>query len=443
MQDRAMELGKEMEEASDTPTAASSSESRKPLTFGVELEFLLATLLDDAEDPHPSDPRTPYGISNEKPFSEAGYTKIQRHIARTLNEAGFDAITADQGSESSLQLLSKWVVTSDSSLCMVDTKYAWYAVELNSPAYYTCPESILIVQKVCALLKKTYRINHNNSSGLHVHVGDGFAGFSDTVTQNVAAMSWAFEDLLDQMHPKSRIDGNEMCPSTLDGSRMTDALLNEKIVQRNLNGAFDPAEMRKLKHEGIARIFAAPGIYQLSLLLVPCYGGRSSASLRNLTTNDTLERDRKTIEFRKHQGTLRPERVAHWIRFCVGLVDFAMEIPRPRLVEFVTSKIDDSGFGLVELLNSIGLPLQARYYGILARQKSEEVQVDPTGKKQPDDDPDFDTITHQGQHLFIIPTTDFWDDLMDEDFSLDEAEKAYEARWSEEETRPRGEDSMW
>ena len=81
------------------------------LTFGVELEFCLATLPEGAKDPEPFDSRQVYSISDanavnnltkNQPFHPANlyYLKqrlqndiVQRHLAETLISAGFPAIT--------------------------------------------------------------------------------------------------------------------------------------------------------------------------------------------------------------------------------------------------------------------------------------------------------------------------------------------------------------
>lgn len=139
----------------------------KSLTFGVELEFCLATLPEGARDPEPFDSRQVYGISDANAVNN--FTKdqlihpanlyylkqrlktdiVQRHLAETLISAGFSAITdadvrrqtveAAQGAAEVPQHRS-WHVTIDPSIRVPRednipgvTAYEWYKMEVVSP----------------------------------------------------------------------------------------------------------------------------------------------------------------------------------------------------------------------------------------------------------------------------------------------------------------------
>ena len=75
---------------------------------------------------------------------------------------------------------------------------------------------------------------------------------------------------------------------------------------------------------------------------------------------------KRTIEYRIHESTLDPERVSHWIRVCLGLVENADTVPRVEFEAFLREHIGDppDEFDLVVVLLTLGLGEEAVYYAL-------------------------------------------------------------------------------
>jgi Putative amidoligase enzyme len=94
---------------------------------------------------------------------------------------------------------------------------------------------------------------------------------------------------------------------------------------------------------------------------------RLAYNIQGLKLSNSWMRIKKdTIEFRQHESTIDGQRIVHWIKFCVGLVQFAYTVPFSILEPFLQAHIDDSAedFSVVPLLKAIGLPSQMLFYGM-------------------------------------------------------------------------------
>jgi hypothetical protein len=85
----------------------------------------------------------------------------------------------------------------------------------------------------------------------------------------------------------------------------------------------------------------------------------------NFSNMDTGRGTKNTVEFRQHTSSLDPQEIAHWIRLCVGFLEFADTVEKGKLRTFLEGHINDSigDFGLENALVSLGLPREARYFG--------------------------------------------------------------------------------
>jgi hypothetical protein len=353
-------------------------------TFGVEFEFCLATLPEGACDPEPYDARQVYTISDTiavnngmqslnilDPILRRHYKErlqndiLQRHIADTLISAGFSAITdEDVRRQYNEALLSgpepvhykSWNITTDSSIRVPGedgtagvAEYEWCKVEVISPVLTYTPQAIRQVQKVCKLISRRYRILTNEWCGLHVHVGQGSKGLPDYAVKNLAAMIWAFEDRLDLLHPLYR-SNDAACNS----------LYNSAPLSREDNFETDQP---LLLIEQIDRILECKtGDQVISLVNDECPSYGSAYNFWNLLSQHS-QSSKRTIEFRQHEGTLEAKRVENWIKVCVHLVEFALQIQPDCMGEFLRSVVDEEVYTVEDMLLSIGLPRQAKYYG--------------------------------------------------------------------------------
>jgi hypothetical protein len=93
----------------------------------------------------------------------------------------------------------------------------------------------------------------------------------------------------------------------------------------------------------------------------------TGAGRRRVYFIDNLTHDlpNKTIEFRQHESTLEPTRVANWIRLCVGIVEFIdSEVSDEELKSFCWAHIEANKgeYSVRQFLKDVGLPISSEYY---------------------------------------------------------------------------------
>jgi hypothetical protein len=160
------------------------SPSAEPrLTFGVEIELVLATLGPYDEDPHKHDHRQVKSITDPT----AAWTVVERGkkafncVAGTLNKANIPAFCDGRGWNPEMK---EWTLADDVTIDEPDIEnYTFIRVELWSPPLYFTEEACQQVQAVCEVLTNSYRIICPESAGLHVHVGNETNNFSGSALQ--------------------------------------------------------------------------------------------------------------------------------------------------------------------------------------------------------------------------------------------------------------------
>ena len=285
--------------------------SSSQLTFGVEIEMALAIIIDPAgQDPDPQDPRI--ARFNAIPDDHSGsadrpqrptQTTVRRHVTNTLLQAGYP-IAANLEIKNDIGV---WELVSDASIRGpkgADTligfpftpqnrgSYIYCQLELRSPAYYFTPEALDNIRNVCTLLTSKYRININESTGLHVHVGDGMHGFKFKTLQKLILFLWSFEPQLNSLHPPHRI-GHYYCRSIRQESLFSCDFRRENNQQ--------PTAL-----EGLNYFSRCKDIIQL-LTRVQCGDREDSYDFKRLLDRSkgmVLTPSKPTIEFRQHQGCL-------------------------------------------------------------------------------------------------------------------------------------------
>ncbi|RDW69587.1 hypothetical protein BP6252_08607 [Coleophoma cylindrospora] len=194
-------------------------------TFGVEFEFALATLEPGKEDPHPNDPRQVYGLTPQKRsrtayldddgnYDWSALLTVEKHIVGTLKRAGILVQGESELGGDTSEVSTSWVVSTDYTVDgpKDQPNYVWYPMEIQSPAFHFTEAAIQNVKLVCTILAETYRINVNESCGLHVHVGNMTYGFPLKQLKCLMATIWTFEPQLDSLHPAHRLN-NKYCGS--------------------------------------------------------------------------------------------------------------------------------------------------------------------------------------------------------------------------------------
>ncbi|TGO25302.1 hypothetical protein BPAE_0083g00350 [Botrytis paeoniae] len=330
----------------------SSLEAESRLTFGVELEFLLATVPKGGENPHPSDPR------EVDPRILADEDSINYDIERKLEEVGIPATVKESEcgnpTEVAAATATNWILKTDITVgpgaqSPSTRKYYQYGMEITSPPYYYDAATRRAVETVVRALRNSYLVRVNESTGLHIHVGNRYHGFEWPILRNFMAIAWTYERQIVLMIPEARLD-NMYCKSLYEESPL---------------GRRNPGLTRL---EFLNRILSLTDNLQVVQEL-----GRKCAgfNIRNLNPPFRSSFGKRTIEFRHHPRTLDSESILHWAHICVKLVEKACLIKNEEeLLEQLRSDVekpvgfrDKNGVTTVDYLMWLGCPSQAYYYG--------------------------------------------------------------------------------
>ena len=222
--------------------------SASGISYGVELELAVAGIELGTQLPDPSEKRVLYfpndledyidsnssefadpeelpqfilddaGSDNDFFSEEKKCAAVTQHIASNLIKAGHPASLEQNAKNVNFKA---WEVGQDQSIdppdeaalfdfeCDQDNEfeiYQWHQVEVRSPAFYFSSDSLRAIEDVCAVLTSTYCINVNESTGLHIHVGNGDKQFDFETVRKLAAFIWAFEPQLNSLHPQHRFN---------------------------------------------------------------------------------------------------------------------------------------------------------------------------------------------------------------------------------------------
>lgn len=188
-------------------------------SFGVELEFIIAHIPSSEfnRDVHGNAVVIPPHIE----FYEED-TYIYKQIKTTLESilpTANTRIFTGGGQTAPEQDHQTWQVKEDCSLDRLlgglpipgrHWDVDWVGVEVTSPAMWSTQESLNEVRNAVDLLKRTYRIVTSEACGFHIHVGQGPNHIPLTDLRRAAALFFAADPLLAQLHPAHRLD-NVMC----------------------------------------------------------------------------------------------------------------------------------------------------------------------------------------------------------------------------------------
>lgn len=384
------------------PDYSASASSHVGTTFGVEIEFAVATLREDEEDPHPDDTRQVYGIlagRGETKWNGPSYDdteKVQIHMRNSINtrlkrNGAVKSEMADRLKDTS----SHWWVGDDSTVkgpddLVSNTNYNYVAVEIKTPAFKYCIASLLEVQAVCEHLVNNYRIfaGRGRSASVHVHVGFGVQNYSICELRKVMAIWWVFEPQFYSLVSKHRRK-NWYCRNIRENSHLSDHLTREG----------------KRVRDGLERIMETDSIQELVELFRASTKSRSSGEGRlgfNVLNVQVYPFDmifhanstKKTIEFRLHEATVQAEEIKQWVCFCNNLVAFAAVVKTEKVHLWLRMHMDENEepIGVGELLRALKMPEQAAWF----EKKMERMREDG------EEDVEYDSDGSDGSECFRL-----------------------------------------
>jgi hypothetical protein len=256
---------------------------------------------------------------------------------------------------------SQWVVTEDWSIGhMASLTYVWHPIEVQSPPYIFCEDSLEAVRLACRVITSEFRVETNATTGLHVHVGEGADGYTLQSIKKLMAFLWTFEPQIDQLHPRrrARLSDNEM--ATWYESLRRGSVLCARV---SLDGTY-PIKVL----DGLKIIFEAGDIDVLNGLVESDYM-KPAYKIEHLTIENTIK---KTVEFRQHEGTMDGTRVVEWIKTVVALVEWIIDVDSTVLLDFLeeAASFEDAcwpeeeqpPYDIIDLFNDMGLVEQATYW---------------------------------------------------------------------------------
>ena len=257
-------------------------------------------------------------------------------------------------------------------------------VELASPIFTLAnmQESAHEIQKVTqiiAVLRSTFHcaVITNQSSGFHVHLGNGKQFIPFPTAKRIAQLFTAHESHIDQMHSAFRIlspDIDLEPPSHPTALKARLNLSNEKFwcapfsffhqhasaasIQRIDSTTNNDANM----FHWLARIedrksFSELGsLHQVTFANDNKNGHHASVNFDNSFQNDYTEDPslKKTIEFRQHIGTVDATTIISWVMFLAQMCAYCHTACDEEFMSLLTSATDVRGVGLADFLKTLG-----------------------------------------------------------------------------------------
>ncbi len=338
-----------MNKLDDTPLVITKATDppKDNLTFGVELEFAVATIAPGGIDPHPKDPRPVIGLCSGP--EDSPIKNLNLHIVETLHKAGFSAEVNTGAATWKREKEESWTVGQDGTIMAPERcYYNWLPMEITSPPYYYSKQALYEIRLVIQVLRDNYRVSCNRSCGTHVHVGGGHKGFDVKTIKNVLATIWTFEPQIETIHPKYRVQNLDFCPSFRADSELArnNTLAGKLDIRAGLEDILSASSLAELEDLSYASEKAMAGGGRLAYHLGDISGSFPASNLY-----------KRTIEFRQHKGTLDFEELELWIKFCVLLLQFADSVDQKILFPFLRAHVEQSveKYPLERVLKRLGM----------------------------------------------------------------------------------------
>ena len=321
------------------------------VTFGVEIEFILA-----------------YRSDEQDRYQDEIEEEVHNMIRRSLELAGLQVHSNDVDVTDDPELkYVKWTVKGDDSLFATQQDldcidgifangvkaenpngYAYLEVEVVSPVLTFCVEAMREVQMAMEAIC-THSVFAPRSAGLHVHIGNGHDDIPLPFLKDLAVLTTCFEQQWNQAIPPHRLNNLEC---ELPRNSFTPEYYNRQVMA---NAIYDMPDRETL----IQMLHVPPEGFRLGDPHHEYLDRKKAINYSNLSlwADDDGKR---TIEFRQQAGTVDTRQVLRWIITVGAMVGIANEYP-PEVFRSIIQKHrradgkDDWAFSLLELFKDFNV----------------------------------------------------------------------------------------
>lgn len=344
----------------------SSSANRPRLTFGVELEFILfakpeseCTDVEAERAARPGIILIPDSADKTRSRSKHYLNTVIEH----LRDTGFDVNSVDSANNpippagagdtpetpnAANRQFHRWSVLREGVTLTTEEQRAnpeldgliGVGMEVTTPAFRDEAGSYAELARAVASLRHGFRARVSQTTGLHVHVGRGRAGFTDAEVRSIAGLLWVLDPVLGPLHGRARARNtmcarNRLCSNLAYGmsgaaANAAAGLAGEARAAADVCGmaALAPRHARYGIVGGAREILACDDARAVARLMHTFHSGDGKGyeaySFEAYAQEAYAQRERKgTIEFRQAAGSLDPRWVPIWARVCVRLCEYA------------------------------------------------------------------------------------------------------------------------
>ncbi|KAI9875771.1 MAG: hypothetical protein M1830_008008 [Pleopsidium flavum] len=261
------------------------------ITFGVEFEFYIQFHESDFDIADISDTDAAERLIHDDQRQKKA---ARRHMVNTLRE---NHLAVDDY-DANYYDYTKWTVSTDSTIMPYQDNVESLPegslreeIELISPVLTYSSDTVDEVVRVLSIINTTFNTGVNRSTGFHVHVGSGTAGFPLQTAQNLASLVTVFQRQIHSIHPEERLINGDWCPPPGVNFRHQPPLEIAKTIQNT--SSFE----------------------EFWKVVSPERDKHVAYNFENLSDDE-----KKTIEFRQHKGTMDCDEAANWIHLVCGLI---------------------------------------------------------------------------------------------------------------------------
>ena len=329
-------------------------------TFGVEIEFLLAYFrtseLGNWRGTALSEGTAPVKLLLAE-YAEKN--EARGTVIKSLREAGLELNDED------VIDTTRWTVASDGNVKPTEKeresrtplfadgqqrsyttdehrRLEYCSVEVKSCVLPFTADSLLAVERAVQTIVRNHPVYVNKSCGLHVHVGNQTLGFPIQTVKTFATLVTCFEKQLNQFHPDHRLV-NDFCPLETTAFKPRDRDPWRMAVIIDEIKTLEDVITRFGMHRDEPEILNHNWCYNFNNLL--------------------YRKDRRTIEFRQHQGTLDSAAIIRWVQFACISVSVAHKVPKEAVWNLIhEAAASDPKWDIFMLLQKLGQPELAASY---------------------------------------------------------------------------------